>query len=273
MYLGETVILIFKTKNESGQLVNADALPTVVLYQNGNPTAETVTVTNTSTGIYKYTLTIPGTWSIGDEAAVLMSATIGGTAVSDIDNIGTVLYTSEQGLPSIGPVTCVVEMSDFTEFLDLQGGFKYSERLKPKALEAQRFDLKNILGEKLYTEVLAVLDNAGAILPETTFTQVSYDTILPFLKNYTKTAGFVRYLKDSSMTLTRFGPVMKKTPHSEPLEGENKVQVIGYYDGLAKDYASELYDYLNDNSTKFPLWLNEGEEVSLSPSGIDIISL
>lgn len=257
MYLGQVITDSFVVKNGSGQATNADTTPTVTVYRNGNGTAEPVTVANIGTGVYTYSFTIPNSWDIGDTISVQFSAAVGGDSVLSIQSLGTILYASNPSdNPTINFGLCIPDKTDFQNFLDLQGSFKYYERLAPKCLEAQRFDLRPVLGKDFYAEIIAVVENTDTILPESTFLQDSYNNLLPYLKNFVKYSAFVRYLKDANTILTRFGPKTKKTPHSD-FSAEDKKESIRYYGSMARDYATELVEYLDDNANLFPGWGSE----------------
>ncbi len=76
----ESVTTVFTTSSFStGALVNADSLPTGVLYLNGTANGATVTVTNITTGIYKAAVTLP-TLAVNDLVSIVISATVGGVA-------------------------------------------------------------------------------------------------------------------------------------------------------------------------------------------------
>ncbi len=76
----ESVTTVFTTASFStGALVNADSLPTGVLYLNGTANGATVTVTNITTGIYKAAVTLP-TLAVNDLVSIVISATVGGIA-------------------------------------------------------------------------------------------------------------------------------------------------------------------------------------------------
>lgn len=68
--------VLVTTRGSSGA-VNADSLPTAVLYQNGVANGATVTVTNLAIGIYTVQVTLP-TLTFGDILVLLVTATVAG---------------------------------------------------------------------------------------------------------------------------------------------------------------------------------------------------
>lgn len=68
----------------TGALVDADALPTGVLYKNSVATAETVTIVNAATGKYSVSVTVPSSWTSSDVGSVMINATIGGLSYASV---------------------------------------------------------------------------------------------------------------------------------------------------------------------------------------------
>lgn len=77
----DVVSIQFTTQNATtGAAANADSLPTGVLVKNGDDTAETVTVSNIATGVYKASVTIPSGYVAGDEVQLRIAATVSSVA-------------------------------------------------------------------------------------------------------------------------------------------------------------------------------------------------
>ena len=73
---GQSVTCVFVTSNPTtGAAVNADSLPTGLIYVNGTVNAASVTVTNITTGVYKAAVTLPSL-SAGDVVDLRISATV-----------------------------------------------------------------------------------------------------------------------------------------------------------------------------------------------------
>ena len=86
---GDAVKHSFVTSGASGAAVNADSLPTGAVYRNGVlDGAVTVTITNTTTGLYLAAYTVPTTYAYGDVVECVISATIGGVAtLAAVDSV------------------------------------------------------------------------------------------------------------------------------------------------------------------------------------------
>ena len=78
---GDAVTHSFVTSGATGVAANADSLPTASVYRNGVLDGTvTVTITNTTTGLYLAAYTVPTTYAYGDVVECVVSATIGGIA-------------------------------------------------------------------------------------------------------------------------------------------------------------------------------------------------
>ena len=93
---GDSWGTLFSTVNAVGASTNADSTPTATMYRNGTADgAVTITIANPSTGLYRASCTIPGTYTAGDRVQVHVSATIGGiTTNAVIENIRLIGYNS-----------------------------------------------------------------------------------------------------------------------------------------------------------------------------------
>jgi len=77
---GDSIVVDFTTHDPStGAATDADSTPSGTLVRNGTDTAESVTVTNKATGVYKASVDIPGGYSAGDVVQVRIEATVDST--------------------------------------------------------------------------------------------------------------------------------------------------------------------------------------------------
>lgn len=82
---------------DTGQRSDADSLPTGVLVRNGADTGETVTIENVSTGVYKWSITIPADWVKGDEVDLRITATVNSVTFDHVVWRSTVVTSITQG--------------------------------------------------------------------------------------------------------------------------------------------------------------------------------
>ncbi len=82
VYPGELIQFSFTTSDITGLTGDADSLPTGVLRRNGSNTTETVTITDTGTGDYRMSFTVPLRYADRDKVEVKITATIDGVVQS-----------------------------------------------------------------------------------------------------------------------------------------------------------------------------------------------
>ena len=76
---GDAVDSVFPVSGATGVGVNADSTPTMSVWKNGVVDgAVTVTLSNPSTGLYRFQFTIPSGYALGDSVRVQAQATVGG---------------------------------------------------------------------------------------------------------------------------------------------------------------------------------------------------
>ncbi len=97
---GQSVTATFTTRALGAGATNATGTPTGTLYVNGTSNAASVTVTNITTGIYKFAVTLP-TLAFGDLVEMLINATVS----SITDNSRVWWDTKDTALDASGQVT------------------------------------------------------------------------------------------------------------------------------------------------------------------------
>src|SRR5690242_990598 len=74
---GQTLAVEFTLRSPTtGAAADADSTPTGLLIRNGVATAVSVTITHTSTGIYKASAVVPANYAAGDIVQLRITATV-----------------------------------------------------------------------------------------------------------------------------------------------------------------------------------------------------
>jgi hypothetical protein len=102
---GDTFAFQFPTFSSTGALTDADSLPTGVQVHNGvDDGTNAVTITHISTGLYKATGTILGSYSSGDDFQVRINATLASVASAMVRDYGALDTLRVGSLPTRTPV-------------------------------------------------------------------------------------------------------------------------------------------------------------------------
>ena len=164
--------------------------------------------------------------------------------------------------------------ADFPNDIHFPSTIKYDERVKPKVLQAQQFDLRQVVGKEFYAELVLTLENGNLLAGGETYLQADYDALLPYLKQYLTMASYARYLGEADEHNTRYGTVTKINPHSQILDPADRDRKIRTYRSMAASYANDICEFLSDNSSKYPVWeQNQPDSDSGKLSGVTFSSV
>lgn len=113
---GDTVTVQFTTTNPStGAAQNADSTPSGVFVRNGVDTAETVTVTNITTGVYSASVVVPAAYVAGDEVQIRIAATVNSVAGQGVvwgTTLDTTRVSEVAGATGTGAISTTVTAQD-----------------------------------------------------------------------------------------------------------------------------------------------------------------
>jgi len=133
--------------------------------------------------------------------------------------------------------------------------------------EAQLNDLRPVLTDALYYDLMNKIDNTGdamytayqELLRGKSYTyqgiQYVHDGIIPVLSYYA-----LARLRANPMEDTRFGTHMKLNERSAQVTPEVLTSGIDSLTSIALSYQERLIDFLNRNSSTYPLWSNGSSE-------------
>ena len=120
--------------------------------------------------------------------------------------------------------------------------------------DAQILDLKPLMGEKFFFEVLANYNNYYDLLNEKEYQFDGAIIISPGLKKVLVYFSYARYQLFGSQTDTAFGTVEKNFQDGNHIDRINKKEVYKQTQQMAYQYWEEIERYLNRNQDLYPLW-------------------
>lgn len=151
----------------------------------------------------------------------------------------------------------LINITDFTENKFLTQNLDSSD-IDPIINEAQMFDLKPVLGDALFHDMMENLTVAKyvTLLDGTIYTPTGWTSPIRFsgLKMVLKYYVYARLLVLDGVKSTNSGFVLKTLENSERISGTQRTQMIAQGKSGAKVYEDEMVRYLNNYSTTYPLW-------------------
>jgi hypothetical protein len=128
--------------------------------------------------------------------------------------------------------------------------------INPHILEAEFLDLKPLLGEDLYADLVANTGDSKYIdlMEGKVYTCNGKNYSFNGLKSVLSNFAYARYVVFSSFIDTPFGLVTKSNQDSQPVGGSDKRMMGKAAEQAAYSYFNEVRDFLNRNTTIYDKW-------------------
>jgi hypothetical protein len=159
----------------------------------------------------------------------------------------------------------LITFSDFEPYRELTGNLDVTERLTPYITQAQNFDLKPLMGNQFYvdvvnnpasTENVLLLDGGDYVYNNNTYTFTGLKAVIVMF-------AYARFLQNQNINVTRFGIVFKNNNDvSERVDTKTLQFAVTNAKDQAISYWNECIEFLCNNSTDYPLW---GDDAPANP--------
>ncbi len=166
------------------------------------------------------------------------------------------------------PLTLLLTADELRAFRPLSATLDATARLEPYLREAQHVDLRPILGEALYADLIANSADAKyvTLLDGETYTNPAgnsqrFEGIKPLLAYY----AYARFVAFQGVHVTPHGVVRRSGDHSEPVADGTRQRLETQARAMATAYLEGLRDFLDANPTDYPLW--SSCQTSKNPKG------
>lgn len=134
------------------------------------------------------------------------------------------------------------------------------DKLGPYILEAQELDLKPILGQELYYDLIEDF-NASPSLSKYYYlyhgstytcgdTKVTHNGLIPVLAYF----AYSRYVEDAGITDTPSGLKQKNNDYSENISEKTVGRVSDQARSSGAAYMNEVIAFLNNKRADYPFW-------------------
>jgi len=154
----------------------------------------------------------------------------------------------------------LITITDIQTLKPLSSNTDITKKVNPFILEAQRMDLRPILGDEFYLALEAdVLASPSLVTYTDLWNGSNYTIGTKTYINYGLKAvliyySYARYLNRSNTNSTAFGMVKKSNPDSEPLSEKTLSRLVAQAISGAKLYENNVKKYLDNNASTYPLY-------------------
>ena len=154
-------------------------------------------------------------------------------------------------------ITLLINRNDMTPYCQVAIHSREEEMLQPHILASQLVDIKTVLGNALYTDLVnnRLLDKYKTLLEGGTYTNnngnvVTFQGLKASLSCYT----YARYMFSKNAVDTPFGMVAKTNEYSEKADASIIQTIASAKRSEATAYLNECLEFIKENLATYPLY-------------------
>ena len=165
-------------------------------------------------------------------------------------------------------MTTLINISDIQAVESISSNLNVNKKLNPHILDAQECDVRPLLGEEFWIDIVDNLSDYDDLWLEHTYTHAGHTYRHPGLKYVLIMYTYARYKDDAQMHDTAHGVVMKTTEFSTPVSDKAIARAGAKARSSAQVYWSRVKQYLDRKYQDYPLW--HGTAVKSTGNGLKI---
>lgn len=162
----------------------------------------------------------------------------------------------------------LIKNSDFKSYRPISDNF-VQDKMDVWIREAQRFDIRPILGDAFYQDFITKFDDTGAseytayqnLLNGVNYTYnsqtIRFEGVKPCLIYY----AYARMIKNQQVNVAPHSAVQKLVPQSQPVSASMIKMQVDDALSSAGVYQNEILQFLDTEQSTYPLWTERGSEI------------
>lgn len=149
----------------------------------------------------------------------------------------------------------IVTKADFSNYIEISGNM-HTAKIDPRILQAQDFDLRELMGDKFYWSFMSNRGSAANVQLENGSVYFYGDTLYTFygLKPVVVYYAASRIAKGLDMHFTPNGVMQKRNDFSDHMETKDIAWTAHQQINQGQAYWNMCRDYLDRNKERYPLW-------------------
>jgi len=138
----------------------------------------------------------------------------------------------------------LITYSDFSNYRDISSNISAAKRIDPYILEAQEIDIRSLLGDIFYNEVVSNPSNYSTLLNGGTYDYDGYTYSFKGLKAVHVYFAYARFVMNDDVKSTPSGMVNKLNQNSERVTEATINRISRNARDIASAYWQQCYDFL-----------------------------
>lgn len=153
-------------------------------------------------------------------------------------------------------LTLLIGKGDFEPYVQVSTNLKDDRFLAPHILQAQNLDVKPVLGNPLWTDLLKnyTTDDYQTLLNGGEYTAEGLEVSFQGLKAAIASFAYARYIYARNAVDTPFGMVTKTSEYTQAVDLKTLTQVANFARNSGEQYLQECLNFLSLNLTTYPLF-------------------
>lgn len=154
----------------------------------------------------------------------------------------------------------LITASDIKERKGLSNNINLAKELDPHIEEAQEFDLRSWIGESFYLDIMDKFENNPTdpvfleLFDGVKYTYDGNEYEHQGIKGVLVYLAYARYIGAANAQSTPTGFVQKNNQYSDPISSSQITRMIKQNESGANTFQRRVEDFLNRNSSSYPLW-------------------
>ena len=169
----------------------------------------------------------------------------------------------------------LISLADFEPIRQLTSNLDV-KKLNPYIQEAQNFDLRPVLGEAFFYDLLANSDDSiyqdllnGKEYQNANDETVAFEGLAAALKYF----AYARYIESSNTHSTAYGLVSKTNDFSQQAQEKTIARMVTNARSSAKGYLDDVLKFLAVNADDYPIWKQSCNSGKKATGGIKITAV
>lgn len=167
-------------------------------------------------------------------------------------------------------MTLLIQLSDISAIESISANTDFNKKIRPHIIKAQDLDVRPLLGEQLWLDVLGNIGNYVNLLNEHTYTYKDKKYQHPGLKAVIVEYTLSRYKPAINIHDTPFGLVEKENPYSTRVSDKTIAREVSRFTSAAETYWLRVKRYLDHHKDTITKWEPCSAHVKLTGNGLRI---
>ena len=152
--------------------------------------------------------------------------------------------------------TKLITLADISAVKSISLNTNEVKQINPHILEAQNFDLRDLIGDEFYLDLIANIGDYTLLFNGGTYTHNGKGYYLDGIKQYLVYCTYARYTANSGIIATPTGMVAKTSQYSDQVSEKTIARIVEQARSGASFCENSIRLFLDRKRVDYPFWSN-----------------